>query len=77
MGPGDVIYGSVTDYILDIKGISGTQIQLNQFIHGTNIYQLELGTAITDTGVSDTFRPGDQVSLLQGTIEKILVSVQR
>ena len=68
--PGDVIYGSVTDYILEVKGISGTQIQLNQFIHGTNIYQLELGTAITDTGVSDTFRPGDQVSLLQGTIQK-------
>ena len=67
---GDVIYGSVTDYILEIQGISGTQIQLNQFIHGTNIYQLELGSAITDTGVSDTFRPGDQVSLLQGTIQK-------
>ena len=67
---GDIVYGSVTDYILDIKGISGTQIQLNQFIHGTNVYQLELGTAITDTGVSDTFRVGDEVTLLIGTTEK-------
>ena len=39
---GDVIYGSVTDYILEVKGLSGTQIQLNQYVHGTNVYQLEL-----------------------------------
>ena len=38
---GDVIYGSVTDYILEVKGLSGTQIQLNQYVHGTNVYQLE------------------------------------
>ena len=67
---GDIIYGSVTDYILEIKGLSGTQIQLNQYIHGTNIYQLELGTAIIDTGVSDTFRVGDEIVLLQGTTLK-------
>ena len=67
---GDIIYGSVTDYILEIKGLSGTQIQLNQYIHGTNIYQLELGTAIVDTGVADTFRVGDEVVLLQGTTLK-------
>ena len=67
---GDIIYGSVTDYILEIKGLSGTQIQLNQYIHGTNIYQLELGTAIVDTGVSDTFRVGDEIVLLQGTTLK-------
>ncbi len=67
---GDIIYGSVTDYILEIKGLSGTQIQLNQYIHGTNIYQLELGTAIVDTGISDTFRVGDEVVLLQGTTLK-------
>ncbi len=67
---GDVVYGSVTDYILDIKGISGTQIQLNQYIHGTNIYELTLGVAITDTGVSDTFNVGDEITLLQGTTQK-------
>ena len=39
---GDVIYGSVTDYILEVKGLSGTQIQLNQYVHGTNVYQLAL-----------------------------------
>ena len=67
---GDIIYGSQTDYILEVKGISGTQIQLNQFIHGTHVYQLELGAAIVDTGISDTFKVGDEVSLLQGTTEK-------
>ena len=67
---GDVVYGSVTDYILDIKGISGTQLQLNQYIHGTNIYELTLGVAITDTGVSDTFKVGDEITLLQGTTQK-------
>ena len=67
---GDVIYGSVTDYILEVKGLSGTQIQLNQYVHGTNVYQLELGPAIIDTGVSDTFRVGDEVVLLQGTTLK-------
>ena len=67
---GDVVYGSVTDYILDVKGISGTQIQLNQYIHGTNIYELTLGVAITDTGVSDTFNVGDEITLLQGTTQK-------
>jgi len=67
---GDVIYGSLTDYILEVKGISGTQIQLNQFIHGTNVYQLELGSAIVDTGIADTFKVGDEVYLLQGTTVK-------
>ena len=67
---GDVVYGSVTDYILDVKGLSGTQIQLNQYIHGTNIYELTLGVAITDTGVSDTFNVGDEITLLQGTTQK-------
>ena len=67
---GDVIYGNVTDYILEVKGLSGTQIQLNQYVHGVATYQIDLGVAITDTGVSDTFRVGDEVSLLQGTTEK-------
>jgi len=68
--PGDVIYGSVTAYILSVKGITGTQIQLNQYIHGTAVYELDLGVAIVDIGTNDTFRVGDEVSLLQGTTEK-------
>ena len=68
--PGDVIYGSVTDYILEVKGISGTQIQLNQWLHGTRVLELDLGVAIIDTGVSDTFNIGDEVTLLQGTTQK-------
>ncbi|OUV52688.1 MAG: hypothetical protein CBC73_05355 [Flavobacteriales bacterium TMED113] len=67
---GDVVYGSVTDYILDVKGLSGTQIQLNQYIHGRAIYELTLGPPIVDTGVNDTFNVGDQISLLQGTTQK-------
>ena len=68
--PGDVIYGSVTSYILSVKGISGTQIQLNQYIHGIAVHELDLGVAIVDIGTNDTFRVGDEVSLLQGTAEK-------
>ena len=68
--PGDIIYGSVTAYILSVKGISGTQIQLNQYIHGIAVYELDLGVAIIDIGTNDTFRVGDEVSLLQGTAEK-------
>ena len=68
--PGDVIYGSITDYILEVKGISGTQIQLNQWLHGTRVLELDLGVAIIDTGVSDTFNIGDEVTLLQGTTQK-------
>jgi hypothetical protein len=68
--PGDIIYGSVTDYILEIKGISGTQIALNQWLHGTRTLELNLGVAIIDTGISDTFNIGDEVTLLQGTTQK-------
>ena len=69
--PGDIIYGSVTDYILDIKGITGQQLQLNQWIHGIQVLELNLGVAIIDTGISDTFNVGDEVSLLQGTVQKL------
>ena len=74
---GDVVYGSVTDYILDIKGISGTQLQLNQYLHGTNIYELTLGTAITDTGVSDTFNVGDEITLHKAQLRKTQVGQQQ
>tara|TARA_R100001082_G_scaffold86361_1_gene52962 strand:- start:5663 stop:21862 length:16200 start_codon:yes stop_codon:yes gene_type:complete len=68
--PGDIIYGSVTNYILSVKGISGTQIQLNQWLHGRVTYELDLGVPIVDTGISDTFNVGDEVTLLQGTVQK-------
>tara|TARA_B100000700_G_scaffold311796_1_gene394534 strand:- start:811 stop:2604 length:1794 start_codon:yes stop_codon:yes gene_type:complete len=32
--------------------------------------ELDLGVAIIDTGISDTFNVGDEVSLLQGTVQK-------
>ena len=41
-----------------------------QYIHGTDIYELTLGPPIVDTGVNDTFNVGDQISLLQGTTQK-------
>ena len=68
--PGDIIYGSITDYILEVKGITGQQIQLNQYLHGIQTLELDLGVAIIDTGISDTFNIGDEVSLLQGTVQK-------
>ena len=44
---GDIIYGNQTSYILEVKGLSGTQIQLNQYVHGVATYQIDLGVAIT------------------------------
>ena len=56
---GDIIYGNVTSYILEVKGVSGHNCNSILYVHGTNVYQLNLGTAIIDTGISDTFRVGD------------------
>lgn len=67
---GDVIYGNLTDYILTVKGISGTQLQLNQYIHGKVVYELTLGQITQDTGVADEFNIGDEVFLFQGTTKK-------
>ena len=68
---GDIIYGNQTSYILEVKGVSGSSpLTLNSYIHGTNVYELNLGTAIIDTGITDTFSPGDTVYMLQGTVIK-------
>ena len=68
---GDIIYGNQTSYILEVKGVSGSSpLTLNSYVHGTNVYELNLGTAIIDTGITDTFSPGDTVYMLQGTVIK-------
>ena len=43
---------------------------MNQYLHGIQTLELDLGVAIIDTGISDTFNVGDEVSLLQGTVQK-------
>ena len=70
---GDIIYGSVTDRILDIADIrvSGLdQIELNQFVHGTKTVQYQVASVTRDQGFTGDFAPGDLVYLLQGTIPK-------
>ena len=70
---GDIIYGSVTDKILDIADIrvSGLdQIELNQFVHGTKTVQYQVASVTRDQGFTGDFAAGDLVYLLQGTIPK-------
>ena len=70
---GDIIYGSVTDKILDIADIrvSGLdQIELNQFVHGTKTVVYNIASVTRDQGFTGDFVPGDLVYLLQGTIPK-------
>ena len=70
---GDIIYGSVTDRILDIADIrvSGLdQIELNQFVHGTKTVVWNIASVTRDQGFTGDFAPGDLVYLLQGTIPK-------
>ena len=70
---GDIIYGSVTDRILDIADIrvSGLdQIELNQFVHGTKTVVWNIASVTRDQGFTGDFVPGDLVYLLQGTIPK-------
>lgn len=60
--PGDVIYGSVTDQIVEIESFNITP-QFGEYIHTTQITRFTYGTLITDTGVTDTFKVGDVLQL--------------
>ena len=53
-----------------LKDYLAHKIQLNQYIHGTDIYELTLGPPIVDTGVNDTFNVGDEITLLQNYAQK-------
>ena len=68
---GDIIYGSVTDVILDIADITAAgfrNIELNQFVHATKTIQCQITSVTRDQGFLGDFNKGDLVYLLQGTI---------
>ena len=68
----DIIYGSLTDYILDVKGIyqPGGVAEVNDIIHGTEVIELDLGSLFVEAGLAATFEVGDEVNMLIGTVIK-------
>ena len=68
----DIIYGSLTDYILDLQGIYQPNgvIEVNDTIHGVSVIELDIAATFVEAGLAATFRPGDEVTLLQGTVQK-------
>ena len=70
---GDIIYGSITDTILDIANITAggfEQIELNQYVHAVSSIELDISSVVRDGGYNGDFSAGDTVYLLQGTFIK-------
>ena len=63
----DVIYGSVTDQIIEIESFQ-TLPNFGEYVHGREITRLTYSQLITDTGVTDTFEVGDILQILSGGI---------
>jgi len=71
---GDIIYGSITDRILNIANITATgfrDIELNQFIHAEKTIECDVTDVVRDGGYTGSFQKGDLVYLLSGTVPKI------
>ena len=71
---GDIIYGSITDKILDIAYITAQgfqQIELNQFVHAEKVIECDVGNILRDQGFEGDFKKGDLVYLLSGSVPKI------
>jgi hypothetical protein len=71
---GDIIYGSITDKILDIAYITAVgfrQIELNQFVHAEKVIECDVGSILRDQGFEGDFKKGDLVYLLSGSVPKI------
>ena len=71
---GDIIYGSITDKILDIGKISKEgfrDIELNQFVHATKTIECDVASVLRDQGFDGDFKKGDIVYLLSGSVPKI------
>jgi len=66
--PQDVIYGSVTDQIIEIESFQ-TLPNFGEYVHGRDITRITYGQLITDTGVVDTFEVGDTIQILNGGIQ--------
>ena len=60
--PNDVIYGSVTDQIIEVESFSVLP-GFGEYIHSTEITKFTYAGLITDTGVTDTFEVGDVLQL--------------
>ena len=70
---GDVIYGSITDKILDIAYITATgfeELTLNQYVHAESQIECDVNSLIRDGGYAGNFAAGDLVYLLAGTTIK-------
>ena len=65
--PQDVIYGSVTDQIIEIESFV-TLPNFGEYVHGRQITRLTYVQLITDTGVTDTFNVGDVLQVQSGGI---------
>ena len=65
--PQDVIYGSVTDQIVEIESFV-TLPNFGEYVHGRQITRLTYVQLITDTGVTDTFNVGDVLQIQSGGI---------
>jgi hypothetical protein len=71
---GDIIYGSITDKILDIGKISKEgfrDIELNQFVHAVKTIECDVNSVLRDQGFEGDFKRGDIVYLLSGGVPKI------
>ena len=66
--PQDVIYGSVTDQIIEIESFQ-TLPNFGEYVHGRDITRVTYSQLITDTGVVDTFEVGDTIQILNGGIQ--------
>ena len=66
--PQDVIYGSVTDQIIEIESFQ-TLPNFGEYVHGRDITRVTYSQLITDTGVVDTFEVGDTIQILSGGIQ--------
>ena len=60
--PNDVIYGSVTDQIIEVEAFTLLP-GFGEYIHSTEITSFVYAGLITDTGVTDTFNVGDVLQL--------------
>ena len=60
--PGDVIYGSVTDQIIEIEGFNILP-GFGEYIHSTFITRITYNSLVTDFGVDDTFKVGDTLQM--------------
>ena len=60
--PNDVIYGSVTDQIIEVEAFTILP-GFGEYVHSTQITKFTYAGLITDTGVTDTFNVGDVLQL--------------